>query len=302
MKLSFSLCLFALMAFTFSACMDTEDPYDGFAQLQKDKEAIDKYLTQQGITDVEEDVNGVHMVIHQLGTGLPAASFNTIIADYDGKIMGSTTSFDDGTYDGPIGQVIPGWQIAFQSMPVGTVATIYIPSPLAYADKGQGTIPGNAILKFDVDFKEIKLTESERTRFKTDTTTIWNYIKANLNGIVKDPSGIRYRITTPLAEGLMPGLYDKVKVKLSFKLFTDDTKTAISVTREPSASFYSRVADQYIPGLAAVLPKMKEGEKATLYVPSGLAFGPNPIIDGGAQVIPANSPVIIEVELLDVVL
>jgi FKBP-type peptidyl-prolyl cis-trans isomerase len=48
------------------------------------------------------------------------------------------------------GQVIRGWDEAFALLPVGTVGKLLIPSAMAYGSAGQGNIPPDSILLFDV--------------------------------------------------------------------------------------------------------------------------------------------------------
>jgi FKBP-type peptidyl-prolyl cis-trans isomerase FkpA len=54
----------------------------------------------------------------------------------------------------------------------------------------------------------------------------------------------------------------------------------------------------YINGIKVALMKIGVGGKITVYIPSGLAFGP---VDNSASALPANSNVIYEVELLEIV-
>lgn len=57
----------------------------------------------------------------------------------------------------------------------------------------------------------------------------------------------------------------------------------------------------YIHAFQAGLTKLKVGSKATLYVPSVLAFGDQPVTGNGGITIPANSNLLYEVELVEIV-
>jgi FKBP-type peptidyl-prolyl cis-trans isomerase FklB len=56
----------------------------------------------------------------------------------------------------PVGGVIPGWVEALQLMPVGSKWRLFIPSELAYGDRGAGPKIGpGATLVFEVELLSI---------------------------------------------------------------------------------------------------------------------------------------------------
>jgi FKBP-type peptidyl-prolyl cis-trans isomerase len=298
-RLIFSLVMVTVAASLFYGCMENEDPYDPYAQLAAELSTIDNHLAST--SGVIKDVRGIRMVIQKLGSGLPAMESNKVKVSYTGKILGSTTPFETGTVsDQVLRGFIQGWRIAMTTLPAGSKATVYIPSPLAYGNRDQGKIPANSILVFDLDFQDVQETEIEKQKLASDTVAIDTYFgQEDLTDVVKDSTGLRYRITTQ-GLGPKPNLYSPVKLKLTYKLLSDDTKVVSTQELAPSASYGSRVVDQ-INGLKVGLQKLHEGTKATFYVPSGLAFGPEQIVDNNnAVLIPSNSNLIIEVELQEV--
>jgi FKBP-type peptidyl-prolyl cis-trans isomerase FklB len=57
----------------------------------------------------------------------------------------------------PVSGVIKGWAEALQMMPVGSKWQLFIPSALAYGEKGAGAKIGpNAALVFDIELVSIK--------------------------------------------------------------------------------------------------------------------------------------------------
>jgi FKBP-type peptidyl-prolyl cis-trans isomerase len=297
-RLIFSLAMVTLAA-SFNGCMETQDMYDPYGQLVADVATIDSHLAST--PGVIKDVRGVRMVITELGTGLPAMESNKVKVSYSGTILGSTTPFETGTIsDVVLKNLIQGWKIAMTTLPAGSKAIVYIPSPLAYGNKDQAKIPANSILVFDLFFQDVQETEIERQKLKSDTVAIDTYFgQEDLTDVVKDSTGLRYRITTP-GLGAKPSWFTPVKLKLTYKLLTDDTKVISTQELAPSSTYASRVVDQ-INGLKVGLQQLNEGAKATFYVPSGLAYGPDFVADTNNTVlIPANSNLIIEVELQEV--
>jgi FKBP-type peptidyl-prolyl cis-trans isomerase len=298
-RLIFTFALLATITFLFNGCLDSEEPYNAYAQLQKDLATIDEYLDDNLIVAIE-DKRGIRMDIETLGTGLSALQTNKVKVNYVGRVLGSASPFDQGVVTGrALNQYIDGWKIAMSTLPVGTTATIYIPSPLGYGKEASAEIPANSILVFDIEFQDIEETELEKEKFTSDTTAIDAYLaEKDFVDAITDPSGIRYRITQE-GSGPTPTWFHAIKAKLVYKLLTNDGNVAFTQNLEPSDLYNSWVGNQ-IPGLQAGLQKMKLGGKTTFYVPSGLAYGPTAVTDSGATIFPPNANLIIEVELTDI--
>lgn len=297
-KAALAVCAVTLMS--LSGCMDEgEEPYDPYKQLEADIKTIDDYLSNQGITDVIKDPRGVRMVINgTLGTGPTALVTNRVKVAYTGYVLGNDTPFENNKVasGAPLSNYIGGWQIAMTTLPAGTSATVYIPSPYAYANRAMGSIPANSILRFEITFQAIERTETEKTKFTADSVAINNYLDGQ-EGIVTDESGVRYRITQE-GSGGTPVHFSKLKAKIEYRLMSNASTVAYTQELDPTQNELNRVAD-LVNGLKIVLPKLNKNGKATIYVPSGLGFGTTAVTNQGTTVIPANSNLVINVELFD---
>jgi FKBP-type peptidyl-prolyl cis-trans isomerase len=283
-----------------SSCNDGPNPPNELDQWLKDVEAIDTYLASTGTPAIKDPSSGIRMVISSLGTGLPAQGNNGVDVDYVGRRFSDQVVFDDGNIRQNLGVLIKGWQVALSKLPAGSEATVYIPSLLGYGSNGSGSsIPPNTILEFDLRFNEVILSSTEIEKFKADTTAIEQYLTDKGITAEEDSTGLRYVITSPGA-GATATWFSKLELKYSIKLLTDDTKTVIPLQeRAPNDDFYSRPVD-YIHGMKIGLQKLSIGSKATFYIASGQAFGPEGASDNAGNTIPPNANIIVEVELINI--
>lgn len=74
------------------------------------------------------------------------------LVNYEGKLLDGTT-FDKSQQPTPmpVAGVVPGFSEALKLMPKGAKYRIWLPSQLAYGEKGAGPIPPNSTLVFDVE-------------------------------------------------------------------------------------------------------------------------------------------------------
>jgi FKBP-type peptidyl-prolyl cis-trans isomerase len=288
-----------ILPFGLTSCLNDDDAENPQEILERDIETIDNYLTSNNINAIK-DPSGVRMAISTLGTGFPAQSFSKVDVDYIGKLLSDGSTFDEGNIKTDLQNLIDGWKIAFTILPVGSRATLFIPSVYAYGSAGQQGIPANAILTFDVFFNEVIETTTQQQKLGTDTVAIDDYLDTKAIVAEKDTTGLRY-VVTQLGTGQKPGWYDKVKFKADYKLLSDDTKIVHSVLWEPAEGFFSRVIDQTPNGLKQGLQKLPAGSKATFYLASGLAYGAPGASVSQEVIIPPNSNIIVEVEFTEIV-
>lgn len=111
----------------------------------------------------------------------------------------------------------------------------------------------------------------------------WN---AKQDGVITTASGLQYQV---LEEGKGPKPTDEDVVLVGYKGTLRDGKV---FDENPQASF--PVAG-VVPGFSEGLKQMSRGGKYRLWIPPQLGYGEN----SPAEVIPANSVLIFEVDLLD---
>ena len=106
--------------------------------------------------------SGLQYADARVGSGATPSTGDRVTVNYTGYFENGTifdSSQESNTpFSFPLGQgrVIQGWEEGVASMNVGTVRRLYIPSELAYGERGvPGTIPPNTLLIFDVELLSI---------------------------------------------------------------------------------------------------------------------------------------------------
>ena len=139
---------------------------DYFVELsqKKSQEAIsagqaflDENAKKEGVVTTE---SGLQYEVLTSGTGASPAETDQVSVHYHGTLIDGTV-FDSSVDRGqpatfPVNGVIPGWVEALQLMNVGSKYKLYIPSDLAYGERGAGgSIGPNATLIFEVELLSI---------------------------------------------------------------------------------------------------------------------------------------------------
>ncbi len=136
---------------------------------------------------------------------------------------------------------------------------------------------------------------SSEEQLQKDIATIDAWTAAYGITTLADPSGLRYVITT-VGTGVKPKLTNKVSVKYSGKFLKEGVNPLNSVVFDQATTAVTFNLSQLIQGWQIGFQLLPKGSKATLYIPSGLAYGKN----GAGSSIPANANLFFDVELVDV--
>jgi len=131
--------------------------FDAEEQANVDDSTILKFISDKGIV-AQKHTSGVYYHILSTGSGNSAYTSNTTVSTkYTGRLLNGTVF--DGTTSQPIsfklGQVIAGWQVGIPLIQKGGKIRLLIPSALAYGPDGQGPIPANAVLDFDIELIDV---------------------------------------------------------------------------------------------------------------------------------------------------
>ncbi len=129
---------------------------------EKAKAEGEKFLADNKTKEgVKTTASGLQYKIDKLGTGAKPTAEQTVTVNYRGTLLDGT-EFDNSYKRGepatfPLNGVISGWTEGLQLMPVGSKFTFYIPSEMAYGERGAGQqIPPYSVLVFEVELLEIK--------------------------------------------------------------------------------------------------------------------------------------------------
>lgn len=129
---------------------------------EKNKADGEKFLAENAKKEgVKTLPSGLQYKVITPGKGKSPKATDTVTTNYRGTLIDGT-EFDSSYKRGqpatfPVSGVIPGWTEALQLMKEGAKWELFLPSSLAYGDRGAGKEIGpNAALIFEVELISIK--------------------------------------------------------------------------------------------------------------------------------------------------
>ncbi len=265
-------------------------------QADKDKNIILQYL-QDNKLDFKSTESGIYYSIENEGEGGHPTKSHIVNTHYKGyRLDGKTfdSSYDRGEpIEFPLTAVIQGWQEAIPMLQKGGKGTFIIPSEIAYGSRGAGAdIPPNTVLIFDVELLDFyKAEDKAKIQAEKDEALIAEYLKSNGITAKRTDDGIYYTVDKT-GNGTHPDINSKVTVHYEGKLLNGNIFDS-SIKRGQPATF---PLSGVVPGWQLGVPLFSKGGSGTLYIPSGLAYGPR----GAGGAIPPNAVLIFDVQLIDI--
>ena len=230
--------------------------------------------------------SGLKYIIIKEGVGESPEKGDFCKVHYTGTLEDGTkfdSSYDRGEpieFPVGMGRVIKGWDEGILLMKPGGKRKLIIPAALGYGDRAAGSIPPNSTLHFDVELVSIKKPFKD-----TDFDLPGEEILFD--------SGLRM-IEHVKGNGTKPNKGQTVVVHYTGLL---ETGSKFDSSHDRNKPFEFQIGmGRVIKGWDEGVSDMSIGSKRTLIIPPDLGYGER----GAGGVIPPNSVLVFEVELIDI--
>ena len=130
------------------------------AAAETNKQEAEAFFAENANAEgVSQTDSGLQYKVLEEGDGAKPGADDTVTVHYRGRLLDGAEFDSSYERDQPatfaLNSVIAGWTEALQLMSEGSKYELYIPSDLAYGPGGNGPIPPNAALIFEVELLEI---------------------------------------------------------------------------------------------------------------------------------------------------
>jgi len=231
--------------------------------------------------------SGLKYKLLELGTGKQVLAGDMVTVHYTGTLPDGTKFDSSKDRNQPFsfkvggGQVIVGWDEGLRLLNVGDKAILTVPSGLGYGERAVGKIPANSTLIFEIEVIETK------------SPVIAVPYSIEGKEVLTTASGLKY---VYIEKGNGPQAENGKTVDVHYTGYLmDGRKFDSSVERGDPISF-PLGQGMVIKGWEEGIALMKVGDKMRIIIPSELGYGAN----GAGSVIPPNSTLIFDVELVGV--
>jgi len=259
-------------------------------QLLKDVQLVDSYLAEKKIV-AEIDSRGYRFLVSNIGSSFKPVLEDSVIITYTTVVMRGDTINKNVRATFLLNKLIKAIQYQLPNVGEGADITLFVPSGLAYGAYPTGAIPSNSNLIVRIKLEKV-IPEFGKQLLK-DIVAIDDYLLKGSITSLKDASGLRYRITTQApANAIAPLSIDSVVINYTGKILS--TGAVFYQTTSPESYRLNKTGTLKVWQKGLVF--LKQGAKATLYTPSGLAYG-----SYEKYGVPPNTNVIFEVEMVKVI-
>lgn len=289
---------------------------------------IEAYITKNNVK-VTPSATGVYVITQNPGSGrgikkTDFVKINLTVSTIEGKKIFSTLD-ENKPITFEFGQPFDtkGFEEAVATMKKGSKATVVVPSSMGFGEKGRKDRSGQDIITpfspivYDIEVLDLK-TKAENEKAKKEEAAIAKkeeaiakkaadeamakepaliaqYLKDNKITAKPDAKGLYY-IEKVKGKGPLAVAGKKVKVLYTGKLLNGKVFDS-SYDRKPVKPLeFTLGQGQVIPGWDEGISMMSAGGKATLIIPSKLAYGAQ---GAGADITP-YSPLVFDVELISI--
>jgi FKBP-type peptidyl-prolyl cis-trans isomerase len=220
------------------------------------------------------------------GTGRSPQKGDLLTMNFVGSLPDGTEITNSQTSGKPVSLVygveslLPGWEEGLGLMKAGGKAKLVLPPELAFGAEGYGMVPPNSQLVLELELLTVKEPPQPTSYAEKDLTTT--------------ESGLQY---IDLVQGDGKEAKKDYTVSTQFTVWVkgeDKDQYIYSSKGGDPVSFVVGRGDTVFKGWDEGVLDMKVGGKRLLVIPPELAFG-----DQAASGIPANSTLVMEVELVD---
>jgi FKBP-type peptidyl-prolyl cis-trans isomerase FkpA len=281
---------FALLAMImlFSAC---KKQYESIQNTDDTK--LQRYISSNHL-QVTKDSTGYYYSVVTPGTGANFLDKDSVLYNVVVKsITNGTEYYNTATYAANFGtlvgysgtfvtQSIPAIRTAILALKPGGTAKVLLPSYLAFGKNGLSNInvPSNEPVELTI------ITYPERSQAALDNRIIQEFLTRNSLTASKDSSGVYYNISTPGTGTEVINRSSTIKAKYTGRLLNG------TVFDSSTDGTFTSSLGSLIPGWQKVVPKLKNGGKIRMLIPSGLGYGTS-----ASGKIPANSVLDFDIEV-----
>jgi peptidylprolyl isomerase len=233
---------------------------------------------QRDTTPMSTSASGLRSLDLKEGAGVAAKPGDMLLVHYTGWLKNGK-KFDSSRDRGQpfelrlgAGSVIKGWDEGVIGMKLGGKRKLVIPPDLAYGARGQGEIPPNSELTFEIELVKIKDVMGGDANASSDAKVQIEALKEGTGAVVKEGDTVVVHYTGWLQNG---------------------TKFDSSLDHGQPFQFTVGLGE-VIKGWDKGVAGMKVGGKRKLIIPPELAYG----AEGKGGALPPNATLTFDIELL----